>query len=174
MLLRPQLLDTPSLCICETIPLPSSTPAKMYDDTTKIIIKWMERSRFRVPLNACVAFGGLWAIGCAFFINLSFTCVSFFLLFGLLFIISIDSSLFPVQSVIHTFLVPYLYAPHYPRYLLVIYDALLGLYKLTRLALRRLGHASRSSRSGTSRYHSYHFAFRSHSCSVFLFACIVE
>jgi len=85
----------------------------------------MERSRFRAPMNACVAFGGIWAIGCLFFINLSFVSVSvFFISFFtfLPFLFVILSWLSSSHSLLHT------YALHYPQYL-VISDVLLGLYK---------------------------------------------
>jgi hypothetical protein len=89
--------------------------------------KWMERSRFRTPVNACVAFGGLWAIGCLIFINLSFISVSVFFIsisifFFLPFLFVILSWLSSSRSLLHT------YALHFPQYL-VISDILLGLYK---------------------------------------------
>ena len=65
-----------------------------------------------------VAFGGLWAIGCPFFINLSFVsvwlfiiCFSFFLSF-LSFFLHLSSA----RSLRHT------YAFHYPRYLVISLD----------------------------------------------------
>jgi len=89
----------------------------------------MERSRFRIPLNVCVSFGGLWAIGCPFFINLSFISVSAFFIYPS-FLLSL--CFLYLSRLVPTFFTPYLCCP-LSRYL-VISDALLGLYKLTQPA----------------------------------------
>jgi len=127
----------------------------------------MDRSRFRDPLNACVAFRrtlGYWLsllYQLVVLLGFGFLYLSFFPFLSLIFLCSLSPHSLPPT-----------YALHYPPYL-VIADVLLGLYKLNISPLSTEDVLIVPPALRPTRYNSHELTFGGGTCSVFLSACIV-